>query len=156
MPGRERGADALRLLLQIVGEPSYDAIVAACDRRGEPLGKGTINRLLTGTGSPHPRSVRRFVQACLDLDRKRHAPRLTAARATVEYWTRASDRPQPTGRQQKLVRVGTLPMRAAAYQPRAVGDHPGEAKVVVLSGLGGVGKTQLAAGYARQAWEDPD
>ncbi|MEV6821472.1 tetratricopeptide repeat protein [Nocardiopsis dassonvillei] len=55
------------------------------------------------------------------------------------------------------VRVGTIPEQAAHYQHRAVADHLDTAlnsfgTVVlrqVLSGAGGVGKTQLAAHYAR-------
>ncbi|WP_329537107.1 FxSxx-COOH system tetratricopeptide repeat protein (plasmid) [Streptomyces sp. NBC_01450] len=57
--------------------------------------------------------------------------------------------------------VGVIPPRALAFQSRAVADQllqavsGGDTAVLgqVLSGLGGVGKTQLAADYARTAWE---
>jgi tetratricopeptide (TPR) repeat protein len=57
--------------------------------------------------------------------------------------------------------VGVVPPQADCYQPRIVTDRlsaittGGGTAVLrqVLSGLGGVGKTQLAAAYARQLWE---
>src|SRR4051794_16335164 len=60
-------------------------------------------------------------------------------------------------------RLGVVPGLAEGYQPRDLTDpqNPGQRDqpeepeqpepVVVLSGLGGVGKTQLAAGRAHQA-----
>lgn len=52
--------------------------------------------------------------------------------------------------------VGVLPPRATAFQVRAVEDRLGAVppgSSVILTGTGGVGKTQLAAGRARSAWE---
>jgi hypothetical protein len=70
----------------------------------------------------------------------------------------------------RLVRVGVLPAPAEAMQPRerlieqlgtandeghaAVLIQPTPERARVLSGLGGVGKSQLAASYARQRWQD--
>ncbi|WP_436535889.1 tetratricopeptide repeat protein [Actinoplanes sp. HUAS TT8] len=53
--------------------------------------------------------------------------------------------------------LGHLPMRAAHYQPRrelAGRIHESKATTSVLSGLGGVGKTQLAARYAQDRADD--
>ena len=61
------------------------------------------------------------------------------------------------------LQVGSIPSLADCYQPREresglIGEAlaSGETTVLtqVLSGLGGVGKTQLAAAYARTAWRD--
>ncbi|HEX5405611.1 MAG TPA: NB-ARC domain-containing protein [Pseudonocardiaceae bacterium] len=58
------------------------------------------------------------------------------------------------------VRVGAVPGEADAYTERTVSDQVSQpAGTVVLtqvfSGLGGVGKTQLAARRARSQWADP-
>ncbi|MEV4383823.1 NB-ARC domain-containing protein, partial [Streptosporangium sp. NPDC049644] len=57
--------------------------------------------------------------------------------------------------------VGVVPRAADCFQPREVADRlieaaqEGETVVVsqVLAGMGGIGKTQLAAAYARRVWE---
>jgi DNA-binding SARP family transcriptional activator/tetratricopeptide (TPR) repeat protein len=56
----------------------------------------------------------------------------------------------PTGRQP--LRVGIVPPAADGFQDRHLA-HPGDA-TTVFSGLGGVGKTQLAAQAARRLWQD--
>src|SRR5215218_10607050 len=61
-------------------------------------------------------------------------------------------------------RVGVVPPLAAGYQPRAdpgmdlgqvLGGRPSGAAGLtqVLSGMGGIGKTQLAAAYAHRLWD---
>ncbi len=51
------------------------------------------------------------------------------------------------------VRVGVLPPVADRYQHRAAEARLAEASVV-LSGLGGVGKSQVAARHAQEVWRD--
>ena len=65
----------------------------------------------------------------------------------------------PPGRQ---VRIGAVPRAADSFQDREVAAGLREAAeqdgtvvlAQVLAGMGGVGKTQLAAAHARQAWQD--
>jgi hypothetical protein len=49
-------------------------------------------------------------------------------------------------------RVGRVPDLADGFQPRDVGDLA-DGDAVVIRGLGGVGKTQLAAAHAHSQWE---
>ncbi|WP_181043882.1 tetratricopeptide repeat protein [Actinokineospora auranticolor] len=66
-----------------------------------------------------------------------HQHHHAAARATVSFPHRA----------------GPLPLRAASFQRRALsGSLAPLVDTIVLSGMGGTGKTQLAAEYAERAW----
>ncbi len=59
-------------------------------------------------------------------------------------------------------RAGTVPLRSDKFQDRDLArvladtahTSDGPARTTVLSGLGGVGKTQLAADYAERTWTD--
>ncbi|WP_328617183.1 tetratricopeptide repeat protein [Amycolatopsis sp. NBC_00355] len=53
------------------------------------------------------------------------------------------------------VRVGRVPMVADCYQMRTVEEQLGGTATTVITGMGGVGKTQIVAEYARRLWSDP-
>ena len=98
--------------------------------------------------------MRLFVQACGERD----AQPWVDARARVAAADVTLKRPRtPPGRQ---VRIGAVPRAADSFQDREVAAGLREAAeqdgtvvlTQVLAGMGGVGKTQLAAAHARQAW----
>ena len=163
----------LRALFELAGEPPYSTVRERSELSGVSLSKATITNLLAGRGSPRPRTVRAFVDACVQLKPKKVA--WPAGRHTAREWLDAYDIAcgrTPTARtsaevRARPVRVGLPPVTAEALQPRTrltelLGSVIDEGKTAVLtqparvlSGLGGVGKSQLAAHYAGQQWHDP-
>ena len=116
----------------------------------------TLQNMVTGQSFPRPSTVRLFVQACGERD----AQPWVDARARVEESDVTLKRPRtPPGRQ---VRIGAVPRAADAFQDREVAaglreaaEHDGTVVLAqVLAGMGGVGKTQLAAAHARRAWDE--
>ena len=112
--------------------------------------------MVTGQSFPRPSTVRLFVQACGERD----AQPWVDARARVEKADATLKRHRtPPGRQ---IRIGAVPQPADCFQEREVADrlqgaaeHGGTVVLTqVLAGMGGVGKTQLAAAYARRAWAE--
>ena len=112
--------------------------------------------MVTGQSFPRPSTVRLFVKACGERDTQPWVD----ARARVEANDPTLRRPRtPPGRQ---VPVGAVPRTAGSFQDREVAAGLREAAeqdgtvvlTQVLAGMGGVGKTQLAAAYARQAWSE--
>jgi hypothetical protein len=105
---------------------------------------------------PRPSTVRLFVRVCGESDVQ---PWL-AARARVKEADATLKRHRtPPGRQ---IRIGAVPRSADCFQEREVADRlEGAAEdsgtvvlTQVLAGMGGVGKTQLAAAYARRVWAE--
>ncbi|MEV0148622.1 MULTISPECIES: FxSxx-COOH system tetratricopeptide repeat protein [unclassified Nonomuraea] len=80
-------------------------------------------------------------------DRPRRASAADAAAAGRSGQATAAER----------VRIGLIPQSADCFQERQVSEHiqagADAGGTVVLGGMGGVGKTQLAAAYARRAWQ---
>jgi hypothetical protein len=116
------------------------------------LSASTLQQMVTGQSFPRASTVRMFVKACGVSD----AQPWVDARTRVAVASARRERPRtPASRQ---VRVGAVPRTADGFQDRAVSQRlmeaTGEKGTVVLAGTGGVGKTQLAAAYARQAWRD--
>ena len=112
--------------------------------------------MVTGQSFPRASTVRLFVKACGERD----AQPWVDARARVAAADVTLKRPRtPPGRQ---VRVGAVPRAAGSFQDREVAAGLREAAeqdgtvvlTQVLAGMGGVGKTQLAAAHARQAWRE--
>lgn len=87
---------------------------------------------------------------------------LTVAGIVVEVRQKRGDgvgsSPSRPGHQSEVPQpiVGTLPPCAASFQDRQVFCELVDAGSAVLSGPAGVGKTQLAAAYARRLWETGD
>jgi hypothetical protein len=134
---------------------SYDVLVERC-RKSSSMSKSTLQQMVMGSSFPRASTVRLFVQACGVDD----ARPWVDARNRVAKTDVALKRPRtPPGRQ---VRIGAVPRPADCFQDREVADllegaaEDGGTVVLtqVLGGTGGVGKTQLAAAYARRAWAE--
>jgi hypothetical protein len=133
---------------------SYDAMVA---KLGHQVSKSTLHDMVTGKRFPQSETVRLFIKVCRRDDGQAWVDarnRVAAADVTLR-------RPRtPPARQ---VRAGEpVPRAAGSFQDReaaarlrdAVEQDGTVVLTQVLAGMGGVGKTQLAAAYARQAWSE--
>ncbi|GIF00072.1 ATP-binding protein [Paractinoplanes rishiriensis] len=155
---RDEFRACLRELHTRAGRPSVDAIKAVTDTAGFTVGRSTIAAALSVNGSgglkwPTVEAVlvglRSLARAKLDpweTEASEWRPRFDAA-----FGTERSRSGRPKTDDVAFV-LGPLPMEAAHYQPRrelAGRIHESKATTCVLSGLGGVGKTQLTARYAR-------
>ena len=147
---RAEWTGALQALFDRAGL-SYHGLAERCG-----TSTSTLQKMVTGHSFPRPETVRLFVQACGERDTQPWVD----ARARVAAGDVTVRRPRtPPGRQ---VRVGAVPRAADSFQDREVAARLREAAeqdgtvvlTQVLAGMGGVGKTQLAAAYARQAWRD--
>jgi hypothetical protein len=116
----------------------------------------TLQKMVTGQSFPRPSTVRLFTKACGERD----AQPWVDARARVAAGDPAASRPRtPSGRQ---VRVGAVPRASGSFQVRETAAGLREASELdgtgvltqVLAGMGGVGKSQLAAAHARWAWHE--
>jgi hypothetical protein len=134
---------------------SYDVLTERC-RTSSSMSKSTLQQMVTGRSFPRASTVRLFVQACKKgLDTQPWVEARARVAATDVTLKRIRT---PPGRQ---VRIGAVPRPADCFQEREVADRlEGAAEdggtvvlTQVLAGMGGVGKTQLAAAYARRAWQ---
>jgi hypothetical protein len=165
MPGGDIGAFKrdLRSLRAAVGSPRDSWF----RREPHPIPRSTLFDLLNGPSKPRLATVEFFLVACetYALSDEGRAP------ADEEAFLRSiwSDRyhrlpgtPAPVIRRVETEIpsedrrwVGVVPQPAGRYQDRGLAetfDAPGP-RQHVLTGLGGVGKTQVAARLARRLWE---
>ena len=150
-------AEWTRALQELFAEAgvSYEVLAARC-RKSSSMSTSTLQKMVTGQSFPRPSTVKLFVKACGESD---PGP-WVKVRARVAANDLTLRRPRtPPGRQ---VPVGAVPRTAGSFQDREVAAGLREAAeqdgtvvlTQVLAGMGGVGKTQLAAAYARQAWSE--
>jgi hypothetical protein len=134
----------LRLWLDQCGHPSYRKMEALSRETDHHYSRSTIQRKLTQGGTIDWQ----FIQTIVMVGH-RHAK--LPDEPDLESWRRKYEhaRPQPRW-------VGSAPTLADSFQSRSIGVEvsrnlvPGRA--FVLTGLGGVGKTQLAAAMAYRSW----
>ena len=162
--------DELRRLHEQAGKPTADNLKEHADRRGHSVGRATLWAVLTGTGGLRWATVEAFVDACDNYagSRRRPLPRDVVNMLT---WRTRFDRtypPERSARAQPLPRrVGLVPRLADYFQTRALDGDLSQAAAAgggtavltgtatrLLSGMGGVGKTQLAVHLAEQLWQD--
>src|SRR5690349_7860482 len=136
--------DLVKLLKQLqtdAGNPSYTVLKKYADLAGCDVGKSSLNNIFRRTGAKWS-TVEAFIAA-------KDGKTLTAVQRDMAAWKLLYDaardgRTTPSGQL-----VGLLPQKTGHFLPRLATAGLADSRTGVLSGLGGVGKTQLAAAYAR-------
>ena len=147
---RAEWTEALQALFAQAGM-SYHVLAERCGTSAS-----TLQKMVTGQSFPRPSTVRLFVHECGERDSQPWVDARARIAAIDVTLKRART---PPGRQ---VRIGAVPRAADSFQDRGVAARLREAAeqdgtvvlTQVLAGMGGVGKTQLAAAHARQAWHE--
>ena len=128
---------------------SYQVLAERCG-----TSTSTLQKMVTGQSFPRASTVRLFVRACGESDTQ---PWVDALIRVQQADRMVQRRRTPPGKQ---IQIGVIPRPADCYQGRdaftrltaAIEQHGTAVLTQVLAGMGGVGKTQLAAAYARHAW----
>ncbi|GAA3336408.1 hypothetical protein GCM10020358_08470 [Amorphoplanes nipponensis] len=156
--------DQLRHLHQSAGSPTKTELKRYADIAGHSVGRSALAAVTAeGAGMPRWATVAAFVDACARHAEKRRRP-LPDAEVDLAVWRIRHDQATSSGQREsgapRAVVVGVVPALADCFQLRALADDlaratdaggatPGPpASTWLLSGLGGVGKTQLAADLA--------
>ncbi|GLL05124.1 FxSxx-COOH system tetratricopeptide repeat protein [Dactylosporangium matsuzakiense] len=162
----------LKELHASAGSPTADKLLEHSQLRGHSVSRAALAAVPTGTGGLRWATLVAFVDACAGYaeGRKESLPAQKTdvltwrARFDQAYPGQRKDRPHSEPQQARI--VGSVPGLADCFQPRAlVGDLAGAGvdssaavltptstamRTWLLSGMGGVGKTQLAAHLARR------
>jgi len=135
---------------------SYDVLVERCGKWSS-VSKSTLQMMVTGKSFPRASTVRLFVEACDEHDAQPWLDaraRVAAADVTLKR-TRTPPGRQIRTREPVPRAAGSFQDREVAARLREAAEQDGTVVLTqVLAGMGGVGKTQLAAAYARQAWSE--
>jgi hypothetical protein len=158
----------LNRLYAAVRTPTYGELSTHADIIGKRLPKQTITDLLTKNGRPAWKTVEAFVLACeRHYRRLRSQPGIWDGAFDLALWldlygqlTSAANGKEANSRWP--LQVGVLPTRAHRFHQRAdippvnllaEDDPDAKSGCYLLQGLGGTGKTQLAADLARRLWD---
>jgi hypothetical protein len=166
--------DHLRRLHKLAGSPTKDDLEEHAVRCGRSVGRSTLATVTIDSDSaPRWSTVEAFVDACISYA-KAHRRQLPPDEVDMMVWRTRYDEAFPVRRrarsskgQQQVKVVGMVPGLADCFQPRAQSDDLGHAtddggtavpagttptsptaSTWLLTGMGGVGKTQLAVGLA--------
>jgi hypothetical protein len=161
--------DQLRRLHVLAGGPTADKLLEHADRCGHSVKRSALAAVPTGTGGLRWATVAAFIDACTSYAKTRGQP-LPPHEADMLVWRTKYDQAYPGQRKDRprpgppnLTVVGMVPGLADCFQPRALVDElahatDGEGTAILtgtataatrlLSGMGGVGKTQLAVHLA--------
>jgi hypothetical protein len=143
-------ADLVELLKQLktdAGNPTYAVMKEYADRARFDVSKSSLNNVIRRPGVKWS-TVEAFVSVCVQIADKYRKP-LTDAQRDLGSWKQLHE----AAREGKAIPsgqlIGLLPPRTHHFLPRPAATALAGSRTGVLSGLGGVGKTQLAAAYAR-------
>ncbi|BCB88881.1 tetratricopeptide repeat protein [Phytohabitans suffuscus] len=159
----------LRQLHELAGKPTGTRLESHSTSSGHSVGRSTLLAVLSGDDTKGLRwaTVEAFVDACASYA-KAKGQALPPTRLDKLAWRTRFDQAYPAERsdlsQSWPRRVGIVPPLAGCFQTRAMPDSilavaGGRGAAVldssatqVLSGLGGVGKTQIAVYLAEELW----
>ncbi|WP_310975814.1 MULTISPECIES: tetratricopeptide repeat protein [unclassified Amycolatopsis] len=157
-------AAKLAELLAAAGNPSQKQLLACVQDYEYALTRTSLSDLLAGKFKKAPpwERVAAYAKACVavgrangvDLSLEATLKRLRGHHHTLTEFLENTPRPRTPDPRQERRLFGAVPVRADAFRHRDVaGQLAGAGSTSVLTGLGGVGKTQVAADHAHTAWD---